>query len=129
MEQCTRFSAVKERHTRGIALSTQTEEWRVCAVHPNYEVSNKGRVRNADTKRERKLYIRTDRDSSQYQVTLSTKNIRCTTVLQRLVAAAFLSDYDPAKEVEAIDGNYLNCLPSNLKMSHRRIRGGRVRRA
>jgi hypothetical protein len=128
MEQCTRFSAVNEKHTRGIALSTQTEvEWRPVRGLTNYEVSNHGFVRNVKSGRILRRFIKHKKRGVRpiYQMTLSHLGVSRTVVVHRLVAEAFLPGYDKDFEVGYKDGDATNIHVDNLKMSTRHVRGTR----
>lgn len=67
-------------------------DWRVIEDFPNYEVSNDGRVRNANTGRELGVY---DNGHGILQVVMQRGGRSCARAVHRLVAGAFL---DPAPD-------------------------------
>lgn len=71
------------------------EEWRDIAEFPGYQVSDLGRVRNADG-----LIMKPSQNRDGYkQIVLSNKGYRATRLISRLVAVAFIPN--PNKESEA----------------------------
>ena len=65
------------------------EEWRIVATHQKYEVSNKGRVRKADTK---KIMALTKTSGDYYKVNLFGSDAKPTQRVHRIVAFAFLGE-------------------------------------
>lgn len=94
-------------------IENYKEEWRTCGGSSITEVSNLGRVRNAVTKRIRKLST----NAGGYLVcglvldTGDSKTVR----VHRLVALAFLPADSVKREVNHIDGNKQNNRLDNLE--------------
>jgi len=89
------------------------EDWRTIDEFPDYEVSDNGNIRNSYSKRIMKQ--RTNKKS--VMITLPNEKGRFNRNVARLVAVAFLYDWDPAKEVRHLDGNTENNNVLNLRMS------------
>lgn len=93
------------------------EQWKEIKDYSNYEVSNLGRVRNAITKRIRKpnssygLY---------YVVNLRNEYGFKLLKIHRLVAQAFIPNYDNKREVNHIDGDKHNNCVNNLEWATRK---------
>lgn len=96
-----------------------------------YQVSNFGQVRSLDrtvlvqNRKERLLKghilaFAQGRASPYFQVLLSTKNNTRHFLIHRLVASAFLQDWNPVLEVNHEDGNKLNSRAGNLEMCTRK---------
>ena len=96
-----------------------------------YQVSNFGQVRSLDrivlvqNRKERLLkgHILAPaqgRTSPYFQVQLSTRNNTRHFLIHRLVASAFLPDWNSALEVNHKDGNKLNNRADNLEMCTRK---------
>ena len=90
-------------------INTLTERWVTISGHPNYEVSNYGRVRKIDVGKILaprpnlpKGYLRVYMDGKRYYV-------------HRLVAEAFLPLSLSAKYIRHIDGDILNNSVNNLE--------------
>ena len=103
------------------------ESWRLIPGFPNYIVSDKGRVVN--TLRDR-LIKPTERSDGLMQVMLSQRDQytglltdRKAMLVSKLVAMAFLPDYDPDKIVVHISNDRKDNSIYNIKMS-RTIRRG-----
>lgn len=75
-------------HTNTSGNRIRKEEWRVIAVAPKYEVSNKGRIRNITTGRVLKAYI--NPRTGYEHVALSIGGAFKTKTVHRLVAIAFI---------------------------------------
>lgn len=90
------------------------EEWKPVVNAKNYEISNKGTVRNCVTGLVRKLAI--DRYGyNKVAITKSDGSVYYTTA-HRLVAIAWIPNDDPSKtQVNHIDGNKLNNCVENLE--------------
>lgn len=100
------------------------EKWVTCAMFPNYEISDMGRVRKAKTGGLIKGYF--SKDDKRLKVHMRGPNRRDRLVqLNHLVAEAFLPDFDSRYEVDFISGNYYDLRAVNLTMSHKRRRGPR----
>lgn len=85
------------------------EQWKPIDGFPNYQVSNKGRVKNIKTGRVLKNVI----DShGYYVVNLGKGNMR---MVHRLIAQAFLPNPDNLPQINHIDENKLNNDVSNLE--------------
>jgi hypothetical protein len=65
------------------------EEWRIVKTHQKYEVSNKGRVRNAETK---KCLALTTTSGDYYKVNMFGSDAKPTQRVNRIVALAFLGE-------------------------------------
>ena len=85
------------------------EIWLDIRDHPNYEVSNVGRVRNKKTNRLLKPVL--NREGGYYRVSLN--GIRY--YIHRLVADAFFDGDHRDMDVNHIDGDRLNNNLSNLE--------------
>lgn len=90
------------------------EIWLDIRDHPNYEVSNVGRVRNKKTNRLLKPVI--NREGGYYRVSLN--GIRY--YIHRLVADAFFDGDHRDMDVNHIDGDRLNNNLSNLEWCTRK---------
>lgn len=89
--------------------------------YSNYEVSEDGYITN----------IRSGRDlqptaafGKYMKVRLYENGVGTTHQVHRLVAEAFLPDYDEGFEVELVDFDTLNCAVGNLQMGPRPVRRG-----
>tara|TARA_B000000557_G_scaffold229679_1_gene201983 strand:- start:86 stop:511 length:426 start_codon:yes stop_codon:yes gene_type:complete len=65
------------------------EEWRIVKTHPNYEVSNKGRVRRIGAK---KVLALTTTTGDYYKVNMFGSDAKPTQRVNRIVALAFLGE-------------------------------------
>jgi hypothetical protein len=84
--------------------------WKVVNGYPNYEVSEDGRVLNAQRQTMMKIsgYSR-----ASLHLTLSVNGVQATHYVHRLVAEHFLEGFDPTKPVKHIRGTIDNRV-SNL---------------
>ena len=91
------------------------EEWRVILDFPNYEISNKGRLRSI--KLSVKLYIKGNIKGSGYlQDSITDKNGKNRFIQRhRLVAIAFIDNPNNLPQVNHKDGNKLNNIIENLE--------------
>lgn len=89
------------------------EEFVTFDAFPNYAVSNYGRVVNINTGRDLTPYRQ---PNGYWKVDLCRKGVRRTFYLHRLVAKAFLVDYDPGLGVTHRDGNKQDCSVMNIEM-------------
>ncbi len=88
------------------------EQWKEIEEFPAYEVSDKGRIRNAKTGRILKTHI----DSrGRERLTLRKDNRQHTKKVHRLVANAFCEQYYEGLDVMHIDGDSTNNEASNLE--------------
>ena len=87
----------------------QLEQWRVVARAPAYEVSDRGRVRRADTGR---VLAAAVNDRGYRKLHLGR---RCQVYVHQLVAEAFLGARPPGHVVDHLDLDRLNNRPSNLR--------------
>ena len=90
----------------------ENEIWAKIKDHPNYSVSNKGRVRNDKRERMRKTYI--DKDGYLFVVLFRNKSNVIYRV-HKLVANAFIPNPDNKPCVDHIDTNKLNNNVDNLR--------------
>lgn len=91
------------------------EEFVVFDVFPNYLVSSYGRVMNITTDRE--LKPRPHHIKGYLKIALHHGGKRFEILLARLVAKAFLPDYEPGYRVSYIDGDITNCRADNLELT------------
>ena len=88
------------------------EFWKRIENWERYEVSNLGRIRNAETGKE----IKTRSDKEGYRlVTFSINNVQSTKKVHRLVAAAFIPNDENKPQVNHKDGNRANNNAENLE--------------
>lgn len=88
------------------------EQWRIIDEFPQYEVSNKGKVRNAKTKR----ILRTNRDEKgRERLILYKDGKQHSRKIRRLVAEAFCEQYYDDLYVMNIDGDITNNDSDNLE--------------
>jgi hypothetical protein len=91
-----------------------TEIWmdiEIDNVDYNYEVSNKGNVKNTQTGRILKPHLRT----GYYSISLSNINKKKTYNIHTLVATMFIDNPNNCKVINHIDGNKLNNNVENLE--------------
>lgn len=89
------------------------EIWFVVIDYPNYSVSNLGNIKNNTTK---KLLKPSLHKSGYLTVQLFSNGKRKGFRLHRLVAQAFLGDFDDTKYIDHIDRNKLNNVLENLRI-------------
>jgi hypothetical protein len=89
-----------------------SEEWRTAGSAGIYEVSNRGRIRRADT---RELKEPTKTASGFLVVNLYEQGRTNVTAVHSVVAHAFLGPRDSAFMVRHKDGDRTNCDASNLE--------------
>ena len=90
------------------------ERWKTIYIdcrETNYEVSNKGRIRN---NKKEIIKLSVNRDGYQ-KFNLCTGYKTYTKTVHRLVALAFIPNPDDKPFVNHIDGNKLNCVDINLE--------------
>lgn len=93
------------------------EHWIQNKESPDYEISNKGRVRNIKTGR----VLKTNVNSRGYmQVCLRNNNTQITRKIHRLVADTFFDGDHQGLDVNHIDGDKLNNHISNLELCTRK---------
>lgn len=92
------------------------EEWRIAKRSLRFEVSNLGRVRTIKTGRIRKFMD----DRGYCYVTLREKDSKRHHFVHRLVAEAFLEDFNPLMDVDHINRVRNDNRVSNLRMLTRR---------
>lgn len=99
------------------------ETWVTFDVLPRYSVSNYGRVVNTETGRE----LKHQADPNGYlHVTLYRNGVPHKGLLHRLVAKAFLLNYEPGVEVNFINGIKHDCAALNLELGGRGCRTGQL---
>lgn len=92
------------------------EQWVAVDGYPNYEVSTEGRV--ANIKRDELLKPRPN-DEGYLRVSLSHLGMVRDFYVYRLVAAAFMLDYDPRQQVIQVNGDLEDCRLTNLHLRRR----------
>jgi hypothetical protein len=92
------------------------EQWVPIDGYPNYEVSDLGRV--ANIKRDELLKPRPN-DEGYLRVSLSHLGIVRDFYVHRLVAQAFMLDYDPRQQVIPVNGDLEDCRIVNLHLRRR----------
>ena len=88
------------------------EQWRSISRYINYQVSNIGRVRNANTGKMLRNQINTH---GYHYITLTQDGKRNNHLIHRLVAGEFIDNYDNKKYVDHIDRNINNNIIDNLR--------------
>lgn len=95
-----------------------SEVWKEIRFFPDYEISNRGRVRSLKGERPRILKLqpisRGDRKKSYYRVTLRNKGGKKHRKIHRLVALAYIVRPAGKDTVNHEDGNTLNNRVENL---------------
>jgi hypothetical protein len=95
----------------------QKAKWRTCAEFPDYEVSDTGHIRRSINLRELKPYQAGHGAGPQVTLTLKVpgepKKLK-RRYLHRLVAAAWLEDFNPQRSVNFLDGDKRNSSHWNL---------------
>ncbi len=95
-----------------MATGIINEEWRSIDGYINYQVSNIGRVRNADTGKILKPKIE---DNGYYRIGLRKDGDRKFFSIHRLVAHEFIENPDGKHFVDHIDNNRANNCFNNLR--------------
>lgn len=86
--------------------------WKVIEGWERYEVSNKGQIRNSETKK----ILRTRPDKDGYLIiTFSINKVRSTQKVHRLVAKAFIPNIESLPQINHKDGNHANNDVRNLE--------------
>ena len=123
-EGCMCFDCLEKhnriyRHVKDFPKSTdpdrfiEDESWKKIDHFPSHEISNKGRVRNKNSKRLIKPYIR--RLYESISIRKPHETIAETLYIHRLVAEAFIPNPNDYPQVNHIDGNKLNNNVENLE--------------
>lgn len=95
------------------------ETWVTFDAIPRYSVSDYGRVINNETGRELKAQM----DPNGFlHVTLYRNGIPHKGLLHRLVAKAFLLNYEPGVQIDFINGIKHDCAAINLQIAERGCR-------
>ena len=92
---------------------SRRETWRTIGDYPNYDVSDKGHVRNNKTDHVLKPGIK---NNGYPVVVLSNESGRCTKHVHKLVADAFYDHEDRSLVVNHKDGNKRNNAIGNLEL-------------
>jgi hypothetical protein len=101
------------------------EEWRPIhlghlGLRSDYEVSNRGRVRNVKTRHLLKTWLGKNRDGTMYErIGLCHCGVRYRRLIHRLVAIAFIPNPEHKAEVNHGDDNTLNNREDNLEWATR----------
>ena len=88
------------------------ECWRSITGYVNYQVSNIGRVRNADTGR---IFTPIDNGHGYFRVSLYRDRVKKLTLVHRLLAQEIVENLDNKQRVDHIDGNKSNNCVTNLR--------------
>lgn len=88
------------------------KEWKKITGYSNYEINEKGQVRNSST---RQVIKPTENYCGYLRVGLRKAGKSRTILLHRLVAISFIENQNELPEVNHIDGNKLNNHVSNLQ--------------
>lgn len=88
------------------------EIWKTIGEFDNYEVSNKGRVRNKETKNVLRPYLS---NSGYYMINLVNDKYRKNNTIHRLVAKTFIENKQNKEIVNHIDHDKLNNQVDNLE--------------
>ncbi len=95
------------------------ERWKEIDGHPGHFVSNLGRVKRKMPLGREKMFSEKPTAKGIRQVQFKWNGIPCGYKVARLVAAAFLKDFDPEKVVMHKDGDTTNCAVTNLVLQSR----------
>ena len=87
------------------------EKWKVIEQHPDYSVSNQGRIKNNNTERVLKPFKVGGHNNQYYAVDIHKRNLK----VHRLVAIAFIPNCENKREVNHKDGNHFNNSADNLE--------------
>lgn len=88
------------------------EEWKVCVMHENYEVSNMGRLRHTSTKRLVPLYCRA---TGYVSYTTYRNGRKFSMYIHTAVALTFLGPRPKGYVIDHIDKNRANNCLDNLR--------------
>ena len=88
------------------------EQWRSISEYINYQVSNLGRVRNANTGRILKPILF---KNGYHYVTLYNNELTKAMLIHRIVASEFIDNQDNKPVVDHIDHDKTNNIVSNLR--------------
>lgn len=94
---------------------TKREEWRVIPGHELYEASDEGRIRRESTSKVLSPGKELDEKVAYWGVNIHQYGKLNYMRVHQLVALAFIGECPIGCEVDHIDGNKLNNLPSNLE--------------
>jgi hypothetical protein len=93
-------------------VGANDEEWKIIQQNNNFEVSNKGNIRNTNNK----YLIKQQKNHSGYMfINLKTNNKSKSLFVHRIIAEAFLPNIENKKTVDHIDRNRSNNLLVNLR--------------
>lgn len=99
--------------------------WADIPGFPHYQISDEGTILN---KRTGNLQALQTQPGGIRSVALTEEGFKTMVVVRRLVAEAFLPDFDSRFAVSHKDGDYENCHIDNLQMTRTAVRGrARVR--
>jgi hypothetical protein len=93
------------------------EIFKIIKHHPNYEISNYGRVRNRETGKILKTtpHVRKGRKDPTKYLRIELKRPRSKHLVHRLVAEAFLPNPEDFESINHIDENGMNNFVDNLE--------------
>jgi hypothetical protein len=93
-------------------MTRRREQWATIAAFPDYQVSDRGRIRRAS---DGFIYRLTTAPQGYRTLTLTIKRCPQTLRIARIVGAAFCPDYHRSLFPVYLDGQKANCAASNLK--------------
>lgn len=99
------------KNLKKITFDDTKENWKVISVNTNYEISDKGNIRNIHTKQQIKINI----TSEGYCVTSLSYENKKNYFIHRLVATEFIPNPENKVSVDHIDKNRANNSVENLR--------------